>query len=132
MCIKGFLYLCILRIKYFIYDKFLFWIFLVFMNFGGRCSLKKKMFFRFLIKFEKYDLWSVEIFFLKFVIFKIINFFFILFLYCYCKIVIIWCRIWCLKSIDRRMIIVCSMWFLKFIIGCLKFKYICKSVFVYR
>lgn len=47
------------------------------MNFGDRCSLKKKMLSRFLTKFEKYDLWSAEIFFLKFVTFKIAIFFFL-------------------------------------------------------
>lgn len=93
---------------------------------------KKKMLSRFLTKFEKYDLWSADIFFLKFVTSKITIFFFTLSLYCYCKTATIWCRIWCLKSIDRGMITVCSMWFLKSTIGCLKFKYICKSVFVHR
>lgn len=74
----------------------------------------------------------LKFFFFKFVTSKITIFFFTLFLYCYCKTATIWCRIWCLKSIDRGMITVCSMWFLKSTIGCLKFKCICKSVFVHR
>lgn len=45
------------------------------MNFGGRCSLKKKMLSRFLTKFEKYDLWSAEIFFFKVCHFQNNNFF---------------------------------------------------------
>lgn len=76
LCIKGPLYSCTLRIKYFTLDKFLSWIFFESMNFGDWCSLKKKMLSRFLTKFEKYDLWSAEIFFLKFVTFKIAIFFF--------------------------------------------------------